>query len=151
MSERYQARGDQTLTTSDTTALTVGSNASTACRTRVYEYTLGVNTPADSAIIWNIQRVSALGTSTAVTPGPIDAGSRAAQAAVGANHTVEPTLVSTSEALQDMYLNARATWRWVAPPGGELVHAATVGAGWAFQARHASRTDDIGVNAWWSE
>lgn len=151
MAARYAGKGDQTLTTSDTTALTVGSNATTAQRNQIYEFGLSVNTPSDSAIIFNIQLVSALGTSTAVTPGKIDPGDRAAQAAVGSNHTIEPTLVSNGEAMQDFFLNARATYRWVAPPGGALVHAATAGAGWAFQARHASRTDDVAVTAMWEE
>lgn len=148
---KYQARGDQTITTTDTTALTVGSNATTAQRNKLYEYILSVGTPSDNAILFNVQLVSALGTSTAVTPGKVDAGDRAAQAAVGSNHTAEPTLVSNGEVLQDMPLNARAVFRWVAPPGGELVHAATVGAGFAFQARHASVTPDFFANAFWDE
>lgn len=148
---KYQARGDQTITTTDATALTVGSNASTAQRNKIYEYILSVGTPSDSAILFNVQRVSALGTATAKTPGAIDAGERAAQAAVGSNHTVEPTLIANSEVLEDMPLNARAVFRWVAPPDGGLVHPATVGAGFAFQARHASVTPDFYVNAFWDE
>ena len=107
----YQAQGTQTLTTTDTTALTVGSNAATAQRNTIFDFILSVNTPSDSAITFNVQRCSALGTATAVTPGAMDAGDRAAQAAVGSNHTVEPTLVANSEVLQDMFLNARATFQ----------------------------------------
>ena len=149
----YQAKGDQTLTTTLTTALTVGSNATTAQRNSIYEFILGIAlTPSDSTISFTVQRVSALGTATAVTPGDIEGGAnRAAQAAVGKNHTVEPTLVGSAFILEAMPLNARATFRWVAAPGRPAVHAATVGAGYLFGALHASRTEDINVQAFWDE
>ena len=149
---RYTASGDQTLTTVRKTCLTVGSNASTAQRNEISEYILGISgTPADNTIIWNIFRVSALGTSTAATPGLTQDGDRAAQAACGTNHTVEPTEVANGEVLKLMPLNARATFRWVAPPGGELKHAATVGAGFGFMAHHASSTVDFQAIAYWAE
>ena len=149
----YQAKGDQTLTTTLTTALTVGSNATTAQRNSIYEFILGIAlTPSDSTISFTVQRVSALGTATAVTPGDIEGGAnRAAQAAVGKNHTVEPTLVASAFILEAMPLNARATFRWVAAPGRSAIHAATVGAGYLFGALHASRTEDINVQAFWDE
>ena len=150
---RYQAKGDQTLTTTLTTALTVGSNATTAQRNEIYEFILGVAlTPSDSTISFTVQRVSALGTATAVTPGDTQGGAdRAAQAAVGKNHTVEPTVVANAFILDAMPLNARATFRWVAPPDGNIIHAATVGAGYLFGALHASRTEDVNVQAFWRE
>lgn len=152
MGAKYQAKGDQTLTTSLTTALTVGSNAATAQRNYITEYLLSIAlTPSDSQITWTVQRCSALGTSSAVTPGQINPADRAPQAAVGENHTVEPTYTANAFLLESLYLNARATFRWQAPPGGELVHAATVGAGIGWQALHASRTEDFAVSALWEE
>lgn len=152
MPARYQAKGDQTLTSSLTTALTVGSNAVTAQRNYITEYVLSIAlTPSDSQITWTVQRCSALGTSTAITPGQIDPGDRAAQAAVGSNHTVEPTYTANAFVLQTMFLNARATFRWQAAPGREIIHAATVGAGIGWQALHASRTEDFAVQAFWEE
>ena len=84
MPPRYQAKGDQTLTTTLTTALTVGSNATTAQRNEIDEFILGVAlTPSDSTISFTIQRVSVLGTSSVVTPGDTRGGAeRAAQAAL---------------------------------------------------------------------
>ena len=149
---RYQAKGDQTLTTTFTTALTVGSNATTAQRNTVYRFIISIGlTPSDSQITHQGQRVSALGTSTAVTPGRLDPGDRAAQAAVGDNHTVEPTFTADAFFLEECAINARATFVWNAFPGEILTHAATVGAGLDWAALHASRTEDFLVQAYWDE
>lgn len=149
---RYQAKGDQTLTTSLTSSLTVGSNAGTAQRNYLYRFILSITlTPSDSQITHTGQRCSALGTATAVTPGLMDPGDRAAQAAVGKNHTIEPTYTANSLFLDTMFLNARATFVWNAFPGEVLTHAASTGAGLGFQALHASRTEDWAVQAYWDE
>ena len=149
---RYQAKGDQTLTTTLTTALSVGSNATTAQRNALYRYILSIGlTPSDSQITCQGQRVTALGTSTAVVPGLLDPGDRAAQAAVGENHTVEPTFTTDAYFLEEMALNARATFMWNAFPGEIVNHAATVGAGLSWQALHATRTEDFLVQAFWDE
>lgn len=153
MAPRYQAKGDQTLITTLLSALTVGANATTAQRNYIYEYLIGIAlTPSDSQITHTLQRCSALGTSSAVTPGLVDPGDRVAQAAVGKNHTVEPTYTANAFAGGEAIpINARATYRWVAPPNAGLTHAATVGAGIGWQALHATRTEDWSVNAWWEE
>ena len=150
---KYQAKGDQTLTTTLTTALSVGSNATTAQRNALYRYILSIGlTPSDSQITFQCQRtVTSLGTSTAVTPGQADQADRAAQAAVGENHTVEPTFVTDGYFLEEMALNARATFTWNAFPGEVVNHAATVGAGLSWQALHATRTEDFLVQAFWDE
>lgn len=149
---RYQAKGDQTLTTSLTTALTVGANASTAQRNHIYRFILSIAlTPSDSQITHTGQRCSALGTGSAITPGLMDPGDRAAQATVADNHTIEPTYTANSLFLDTMALNARATFVWNAFPGEGLTHAATAGAGLGWQALHASRTEDWAVQAYWEE
>ena len=85
---RYSASGSQTLTSSAVTALSVASDATTAHRTWVYEFWFGnVGTPADQVSIHTVQRITATGTSTGVTPTKMDAADRAAQAAAGENHT----------------------------------------------------------------
>ena len=149
----YHAKGDQTLTTTLVTALTIGSNATTAQRNYVDEYVLSIQlTPSDSQITHTIQRCTALGTNTAVTPaGADDGGDRVAQALIGKNHTVEPTLTANAFIIEAMNLNARATYRWVAAPGREIVTPATAANGLAFLALHASRTEDWGVQSHWME
>lgn len=148
---KYSASGNQTLTTSAVTALTVGSNASTAQRNRIYElWIANEGTPADNLVIHTIQRCTALGTSTAVTASKLDLADRAAQAACGENHTVEPTYTSAEELLE-VPLNTRATFRWVAAPGSEIVTPATVANGVGAKALHASATTDWRVGAMWTE
>src|SRR3990167_6747056 len=101
MSAAYTASGDQTLTTSNATALTVGSNATTAQKNEIFEYVLSITgTPADNAIIWTISRCTALGTATAQTAAALGDAERAAQAACGSNHTVEPTYAANTEVMK---------------------------------------------------
>ena len=149
----YHAKGDQTLTTSNTTALTIASNATTANRNTVDEYIMTIQlTPSDSQISWTIQRCTVLGTNTAVTPAGADDGAdRAAQALIGKNHTVEPTYTANAFIIEAMNINARATYRWVAAPGAAIITPATAASGIGFMALHASRTEDFGVQSHWFE
>jgi len=148
---RYSASGSQTLTTSATTALGVTSNTSTVQRNWVYELTFGnVGTPADQVSIIVVQRVTAPGSATAVTPTLLDLADRAAQAVAGENHTSEPTYTSNTEVME-VPLNHRATFRWVAPPNGEIVCPATSGDGIGIHSLHASATTDWRAVAFWEE
>ena len=151
MAARYNAKGDQNLTAALITALTVGSNATTAQRNYIKRFVLSATTPSDTAISWTVQRCSALGTSTAVTPGLHDPGDRAAQAAVGKNHTVEPTYTANAFIWEGVRISARATVLWVAGPDEAILHAATVGAGIGWAALHATVTDLVDVQASWEE
>ena len=148
---RYSASGSQTLTTSATTALGVTSNTSTVQRNWVYELTFGnVGTPADQVSVIVVQRVTAPGSATAVTPTLLDLADRAAQAVAGENHTSEPTYTSNTEVME-IPLNHRATFRWVAPPNGEIVCPATSGDGIGIHSLHASATTDWRAVAFWEE
>jgi len=148
---RYSASGSQTLTTSATTALGVTSNTSTVQRNWVYELTFGnVGTPADQVSVIVVQRVTAPGSATAVTPTLMDLADRAAQAVAGENHTSEPTYTSNTEVME-VPLNHRATFRWVAPPNGEIVCPATSGDGIGIHSLHASATTDWRAVAFWEE
>ena len=151
MSAGYSASGDQTLTTTATTALTVGSNATTGQRNKFREFWMGnVGTPADLASIQVVRRCTALGTGTLVTATEIDPADRAAQAAAAENHTVEPTYTSAKELLE-IPLNHRGTYRWVAAPGMEIITPATVANGIGFTSLHASAVTDWRVGALWTE
>ena len=148
---RYSASGSQTLTTSATTALSVTSNTSTVQRNRVYELIYAnQGTPADQVSIIVVQRVTAPGSATAVTPTLLDLADRAAQAVAGENHTSEPTYTSNTEVME-VPLNHRATFRWVAPPNGEIVCPATSGDGIGIHSLHASATTDWRAVAFWEE
>ena len=148
---RYSAAGSQTLTTSATTALGVTSNTSTVQRNWVYELTFGnVGTPADQVSVIVVQRVTAPGSATAVTPTLLDLADRAAQSKCLEDLTTEPTYTANQQLLE-IPLNHRATFRWVAPPNGEIVCPATSGDGIGIHSLHASATTDWRAVAFWEE
>jgi len=162
----YHVDGFQTLIASLTapdTAISVVVNASTAHRMWLYEVNMGnVGTPADLISVYYIGQVTADGTGTAVTPTQNEDGSdQVSRAVASANHTTEPTYVATIAGtglrtpadgdLLRVPLNHRATYRWVAPPGGEKVAPATVASGWAGAADHASAVSDYMIGFDWKE
>lgn len=102
-------------------------------RLRVYDFMCGSEaTPADAAILWTVRRCSAAGTSTSVTPQNLDPADATTEYDAGENHTIEPTLTAAA-ILLNIPLNQRATFRWVAAPGGELVFPATAANGFGVE------------------
>jgi hypothetical protein len=102
---------------------------STAIRPKIYEWALGSpSTPADQAASWQFKHSSTASTGgTAVTPSPIDPGDPASTAtAMVAPSMSAPTL---GVVLQEIALNQRASFRWVAAPGKELIGPATANNG----------------------
>jgi hypothetical protein len=122
-------------------AASVGSVVADATRPRrgkIYDLIFGSEgTPADNAFQWVVQRVTAAGTSTGVTPQPLDPADAATEADAGENHTIEPTYTA-SAVLLSISINQRATFRWVASPGGELVYPATASNGFGIKTPTAS-------------
>jgi len=114
-------------------------------RGSIYDLIVGVDaTPADNAFNWEISRGSA-GTAagTAVVPELLDSADVAAEVAPLSIVTTNPTTIGAVPLLE-IPLNQRATFRWVAAPGGELVWPATAGAGILVQHTTAtSATDSI--------
>ena len=148
---RYSASGNQTLTTPADSALTVAANAAIPNRNRIYEIVIAnEGTPADNLIVYTVQRCTALGTNTLVTATKMDQADRVAGALCGENHTVEPTYTAAEELLE-IPLNARATFRWVAAPGSELVTPATAASGVGAWGVHASAVTDYRVGMMWEE
>jgi hypothetical protein len=129
---KYAAELNRTASTT----LSVGSiNAPGASMRRIKVYDLVVGseaTPADNAFLWQAQRCTTAGTATAVTPQPLDPADAAAVSAAAENHTVDPTLTANA-VLLSLPLNQRASFRWVAAPGGELVIPATASNGIAIR------------------
>jgi hypothetical protein len=106
-----------------------GADATRPRRLKFYDITFGSEaTPADAAILWVAQRCTALGTVTAVTPKPLDPADAATESDAGENATAEPTYTS-GEVMLSIALNQRASFRWVAAPGGEIVTPATASNG----------------------
>jgi hypothetical protein len=114
------------------TTLSQGSITADATRPRrfkVYDIVIGSEaSAADNPFLWRVGRVTAAGTSTGVTPQALDPGDAATEMDAGENHTIEPTYTAGAILLH-IPLNQRATFRWVAAPGGELVAPATASNG----------------------
>lgn len=149
---KYSAYGTNTLTSTpgDTCFSLVGITA-TLRRSWTSEILFShLGTPSDNSLDWVIQRVTAEGTATGVVPTRMDLADAESDMNAGENHTSEPTYTATEELLE-ITLNTRASFRWVAVPGGDLVTPATNEAGWGIVAFHASKTTDYGAQAWWVE
>jgi hypothetical protein len=121
--------------TASTTATlgTMTADATRPRRLRVYDAMFGSEaTPADAAILWTFRRCTAAGTSTGVTPQNLDPADATTEYDAGENHTIEPTYTAGA-ILLNVPLNQRATYRWVAAPGGELVMPATASNGFGIE------------------
>lgn len=119
--------------TASTTA-SVGSLGAGATARRISLYLLAFGSeaaPADQALLWELSAVTALGTSTAVTPKQLDIADAAALAAAGENHTVEPTYAGSP--YFNIALNQKATWLWQSLPELGIVAPATTGSGWGIR------------------
>lgn len=123
---RYSTRGSMALIAADSILSVI---ASATVRPKIYDLVLSSpSTPNDYSAEFFLQRFSADGTGTPVTPQKVDPADPAAVATSKHTYTVEPTLTAGDIPLQLAH-NQRATVRWVAAPGGEIVIPATAGAG----------------------
>lgn len=131
MYRRYEANSGMGGAAMTSSAKGVISNISTvAIRPYLYDFTFGTTgTPSDSVVTLSISRATSMtaGTSsTTVTQSPLDSTDAAATSSSGGAWTTQPTVGVT---LFSVGLNVRATYRWVAAPGGELISPATANAG----------------------
>lgn len=125
---KFTTRGSMALVAAKTVLSVI---AAATVRPRVYDILLSSpSTPNDYSVELFLQRFSADGTGTAVTPQPLDFNERAAVATSKVNYSAEPTLTA-NEILVQMAHNQRATCRWVAAPGSELIIPALAGDGLA--------------------
>lgn len=124
----------QNLTTTFKTLMALTAQTTGLRRFRIYELDFGADgTPADNALVLDVSRQTAAGTSTAATPNLLDPGDPAAATVGAVNFTAEGTITAASSLLS-VELNQRTTYRWVAAPGSELVAPATNLAGFAIRA-----------------
>ncbi len=127
MAGSYSVRGEDAVAASTSVLALDGTTTS---RGKIYDIVVGCNaTPADNAYEFNMKRFATNnGTGTAVTPNPLDMADAAAELDGTAAHTTEPSITANGEVLQ-WSQNQRATFRWVAAPGGELIIPATSDSG----------------------
>lgn len=124
---RYSVDGQATNTASTTTLALDGTSTA---RGMLYDVLVGSDaTPADNACEWNLQRfATSNGTGTAVTPQPLDMADAAAELDGTEAHSGAPSYTSNAILLH-WAQNQRATFRWVAAPGGEILIPATSDSG----------------------
>lgn len=143
---RYAANNNlagtkQAVSTAYKTLVVVKAATATLTRALVYDLLVGTNgTPADNYMEFNVERQTADGTATAVTPNPLDNLIRACGTVGAANATVEGTIAASTSSLFYIGLNQRASYRWVAAPGSELVVPATNLAGLALRVQSGAYT-----------
>lgn len=131
MVKRFSATG-LAVAAADKTMLHIAGTSAT--RAALYDaWFSSVTAPADAAIRVLIQRITAIGSEdSAVIPAPLDLADAAAVCDVGQTHSSEPTYTSATEMFDNSF-NQRATLRWVAVPGGELIIPATNNAGFGLK------------------
>jgi hypothetical protein len=122
--------------------------AATATLTRALLQEIDVGTPgtpADNYMEYDISRQTAAGTATAITPVGTDTTFRAAGTVGAANATAEGTITANTS-LFYLALNQRASYRWVAAPGSELIIPAVNLNGLALRARSAAYTGTVSAH-----
>ena len=119
----------------------VAASSGTALRRiKVYDILVGTNgTPADNYMEWDVSRQTAAGTGTSLTPNALDPADAAALSVCLANYTAEGTVTANSSVFY-VGVNQRASYRWVAAPGSELVGPATNLAGFVGRTRSGGYT-----------
>ncbi len=121
----YSGIGSQLTAVDETVITLVDQTASPTRRAKLFEIIVGsAATPSDDATEFNVLRLTVVGTGTPVTPVPLDPADGVATWEIESNHTVEPTYTAASEVLA-LSVHQRATVRWVAAPGFELIAPAT--------------------------
>lgn len=129
-----------TTTYKTLTSLTAATGATTLRRAAVYQMNFGADgTPADNVLTYKMDRQTTVGTGTSIVPSPADPGDAAALITATANHTAEPTVTGATQ-LFEMPLNQRASYRWDAAPGGELIVPATNTTGLGFRVKSPAYT-----------
>lgn len=157
MSDRYAAGLLQTgvSTVVGTTGTDAAGEMVSAATVRpcVYDILFGQgSTPADNSVRWEVTRRSAAGSvaESAVVENLINPASPAAVVTAFEELTVGPTVTADSQLL-DFDLNQRATFRWVAAPGGELIAPATAANGLVFNCSSAAYTGIARATIHWEE
>lgn len=123
----------------------------TAVRGRIYDILFGHGAaPADTVIRWEVPRGTTSATGTAAVENNLDIDAPTAEVLSEEEVTVGPTVTVNSQVL-DFDLNQRATFRWVAAPGGEILIPASATGSVFFNASSASYTGIARITTHWEE
>jgi len=125
--EKFHGHGSCAIGTDKAILNLFRAAASPTSRAKLYDLLIGCKTtPADLASQFCLQRTSAVGTEgSGFTPVPLDPDGPASASDFGVGvFSAEPTKTANKELLA-ISMNQRASVRWVAAPGGELIIPAT--------------------------
>jgi hypothetical protein len=148
----YAAVARAVTNTASTTVPMWNLAGGTVSRLMLYDLISGSDaTPADNYAEFAVRRTSAAGTTTATfTPTLLDSANGAAAGVFATTWSVNPTVTAASDLLNIPH-NQRATFRWVANPGGELIVPVTAGAGLALMSVATNLAATYGWTAHWTE
>jgi len=120
------------------------NSATSPTRLHMYEWGIGSDvTPADQASQYDILALTdenATPGGAAITPTPLDAEDRAANATGVAESTADPT---GTVILMSIGVNQRATYRWVAAPGSEFICDAAEDNGFSIETVATTSAHDV--------
>lgn len=119
--------GTQSATTSSyKTQLSLTAATALLRRGKIFDLLIGtIGTPADQTYEFDVSRQTAAGTGgTTIVALPEDTADAAAGTVTYGNPTAEPTYTASSSVWY-LGINQRASYRWVASQGSELVWPAT--------------------------
>lgn len=147
----YHVEGTQTVASPDDTTITIERGAS--ARVKIFDFTTGFQlaSPSDNLLLVTAQRSTADGTGTSRTPNPLDPADAACVATCLTNHTIEPTYTANEEVWGPIGQHMRATYRWVAAPGKEIILPNTSAAGVGWFATHASAVPEHYMSVYFEE
>lgn len=135
----YFSTAEYAVASPSKTMLTLISNANV--RPGIFDLYLGSSaSPADNALLWQLQRFTAAGTAGAsIAPQALDPADPTAQTTSGQNLTVEPTYTANA-LLFRVALNQRATHRAILDPMAPLTLPATANNGAGLLAANSTFT-----------
>ncbi len=133
--------------------LAVGNVIADATRPRRLAFTGFIfgcqDTPADGVFLLEWKRCTTAGTATGVTPVMLDPSDVATEADAAENHSVDPTITAI-DPVMSVALNQRATFRWQASPGNEIIVPATASNGLVLKTPTVA-TLTVTASTYWDE
>ena len=134
MSEKFISQGEAAVGTNKTIVNLFNPLATPTRRGMIYDLLVGCAAmPGDQASKFVLGRTTGVGTpGSSFTPNNLDPAGPAGEYSAGVAHSGEPTYTANKE-LMVFGLNQRATFRWVASEGKEIMLAATQNNGAGFR------------------
>ncbi len=154
MAEKYSTRVASVASGTDKTLINIFHSAATPTnRGRIVEVIVGsAATPGDQAADFLLNRTTAVGTEgSGLIPNNLDPGGPAGDCDSGLGvFGAEPTYTAAKQLLA-FQLNQRATFRWIAREGYELLMSATVSCGAGLKTITSTSTQAHGAQIFFEE